>query len=125
MKSFSYYAADCKSRDAQQKPQPGKRQTNLTVQVAGHIAVIPDVPAQIQVIQNAYGEFNCRDDQCAAQTLEQERVGRCFQMELIQDDAHGAAGKHHRPMGIASGQDFQQTVKKQPSRNIHHSAQPL
>lgn len=44
-------------------------------EVQRHIAVVPHVPSHDKIVRNAHGEFQRRDEQSAAETLEQPVFG--------------------------------------------------
>lgn len=103
---------DAECGDAQEKPQSRKGQADLTVQIQGHIAVIPDVPTHDHVVEYTYGEFDGCDQERTAETLQQKRSGRCGGMEQIQRHGCYAAGECHGPVGKATEENFQHTVDK-------------
>ena len=109
-------AADAECRNAQQKPQTGERQADLTVQVQRHAAVVPDVPAHDEIVCDTHGKFQGSDEYCAAPILQQQSPGRCSSMDQVEPHCGGTAGERHGPVGIAPANNFQQTIDKSPQQ---------
>ena len=109
-------AADAERRNTQQKPQSGERQTDLPIEVQRHIAVVPHVPSHDKIVRNAHGEFQRRDEQSAAETLEQPGLWRRIGTDQIESHGGGTAGEGHGPVGISTAYNFQQTIGKSPQQ---------
>ena len=109
-------AADAECRNAQQKPQTGERQADLTVQVQRHAAVVPDVPAHDEIVCDTHGKFQGSDEYCAASILQQLSPGRCSSMDQVEPHCGGTAGERHGPVGIAPASDLQQAIDKSPQQ---------
>ena len=109
-------AANAECGNAQQKPQSRKGQADLSVEVQRHAAVVPDVPAHDQIVRHPNGEFQCRDQQCSAKALQQQRFRRCCRVKQIQPHRSRTAGERHGPVGVPAADDLQQTVDKRPQQ---------
>jgi hypothetical protein len=97
---------------AEDTPEEGKGQANLSIEVEGEHMVIPHVPSHPEVDENAYQKLNSGDQESPTKAATQQSTLWCCCNQEIQCHRYDSTGQGHRPVGKPTKSDFQQAIHK-------------
>lgn len=118
--SDPHLTQDPKNRDAQQKPQKGKKRTDLTPQISPVGAVVPNIPVKVSVAYQAKAQFHAGNENSACGAAHKKRKPMHPIIQRVEPQKTYTACQKHGPVGESSKQDLDPPVTQCTGKKQYH-----